>query len=91
MEVEVISLPVPLTLALKLLEQHVLPVGDFSMDGNKLGAWARSEAEERMAVVGGRRGCGRDGSAGDETQTPLSLTAAGLLPKSGKIHWQMRV
>lgn len=66
-EVEVISLPVPLTLALKLLEQHVLPVGDFSMDGNKLGAWARSEGEERMAAVGGRRGCGRDGNAGDET------------------------
>lgn len=54
-EVEAISLPVPLTMALKFLEQHVLPVGDFSMDGNKLGARARSEAEEMMAVVEGRQ------------------------------------
>lgn len=97
-EVEVISLPVPLALALKFLEQHVLPVGDFSMDGNKLGAWARSEAEERMAVVGGRRGCGRDGNAAHETQTlpqPHGCRTVcphtPLPPKPSKIHQQMRV
>lgn len=78
-EVEAVSLLVPLTLALKFLEQRVLPVGDVFTDGNKLGARARSEAEERMAVVGGRRGCGRDGSAGDETKLPLSLTATGCV------------
>lgn len=78
---------------LKFLEQHVLPVGDFSMDGNKLGAWARAER-----MVGGRRGCGRDGNAADETQTPPQphghravCPHTPLLPKSSRIHWQMRL
>lgn len=76
MEVEVISLPVPL--ALEFLEQRVLPVGEFPMDGTELGAWARSEAEEGSA--GRQESLGRGGNAAGETQIPHTP----LLPKSSK-------